>query len=505
MWYQQILDWLDPDWNNLYLVKDPDGLLAFPSVKAHLTARGQTLIQETDPLRLRLQYEQEWRAKAGPDRPFLVLSYPGQVPWDIVEQGKDLELSLAECFPELDPNSLKGCDEAQLQTLWQALKFEKPERTSDFLRRHLNLPSEPIKDLLKEHLARLEQNWPPHDCRWPDWLKFAWEWAEWKRTFFSQSFKDRQANAGLWETASQTLDSQLINWLGRNWNSLLSLPPAPVLVHHIPHFLARERSRQKQPVALLVLDGLALDQWLLLEASLRSQVEMQIRREAAFAWLPTLTGVSRRAVFNGQMPVNHQGGRDALYREEKEWKAFWTAKGEKHVQFGKTFTAAQLPELEANLDTLGYPVLGLILNNIDDMMHGMTLGNAGLYGQIETWMEQGLLAELLNALLRRGYTVFLTADHGNTEVRGCGRLSEGAIPESEGERVRFYSSRVLRDQAAKKHSFSFVLDFQGLPEDCHPLFVADRQAFVAEGHQLISHGGPTLEELMVPWIRIWRE
>ena len=43
------------------------------------------------------------------------------------------------------------------------------------------------------------------------------------------------------------------------------------MVHQIPRFLAVERKRKKlAKIALLVLDGLAFDQWLLLRKSLEN-------------------------------------------------------------------------------------------------------------------------------------------------------------------------------------------------------------------------------------------
>ncbi len=55
------------------------------------------------------------------------------------------------------------------------------------------------------------------------------------------------------------------------YGSLHNLPyhQQPVMVHQIPRFMAVERTRKKlAKIALLVLDGLAFDQWLLLRKSL---------------------------------------------------------------------------------------------------------------------------------------------------------------------------------------------------------------------------------------------
>ena len=62
-------------------------------------------------------------------------------------------------------------------------------------------------------------------------------------------------------------------WMMDRYGSLHNLPyhQQPVMVHQIPRFLAVERTRKKlAKIALLVLDGLAFDQWLLLAEASRS-------------------------------------------------------------------------------------------------------------------------------------------------------------------------------------------------------------------------------------------
>ncbi len=62
-------------------------------------------------------------------------------------------------------------------------------------------------------------------------------------------------------------------WMMQRYGSLHNLPyhQQPVMVHQISRFMAVERTRKKlAKIALLVLDGLAFDQWLLLRKNLES-------------------------------------------------------------------------------------------------------------------------------------------------------------------------------------------------------------------------------------------
>jgi len=137
-------------------------------------------------------------------------------------------------------------------------------------------------------------------------------------------------------------------------------------------------------------------------------------------------------------------------------------------------------------------------------MHGMELGTAGMHNQVGQWAKRPYLNELLNLLLHHGFRVFLTSDHGNIEAQGCGRPTEGAIADLRGERVRIYPEVILRDKV--KAQFPTTLEWNpvGLPEDCLALLAPARQAFVPLHQRTVSHGGISVEELIVPLVQIER-
>lgn len=45
----------------------------------------------------------------------------------------------------------------------------------------------------------------------------------------------------------------------------------------------------------------------------------------------------------------------------------------------------------------------------------------------------------------------------------------------------------------------------GLPQGYSVLLAGGRSAFVSEGEEVVSHGGISLEEVVVPFVRIWEE
>jgi hypothetical protein len=146
-------------------------------------------------------------------------------------------------------------------------------------------------------------------------------------------------------------------------------------------------------------------------------------------------------------------------------------------------------------------VVGLVVDTVDRIMHGMQLGSAGMHNQIRLWCQSGFLSALVGQLLEYDYEVWLTADHGNIQCDGKGRPSEGAIAETRGERARVYPTPELRDQVAQDFSFAYPWQPVGLPGSYFPLVVGGHDAFVRPGETIVGHGGVAIEEVIVPLVK----
>ena len=149
-------------------------------------------------------------------------------------------------------------------------------------------------------------------------------------------------------------------------------------------------------------------------------------------------------------------------------------------------------------------VAGFVIDTIDKIMHGMQLGTAGMHNQARQWTTQGFLAQLLDLFLEKEFVVFLTSDHGNIEAQGCGRPTEGAVADLRGERVRVYPDQALRTRVQERFPNAIAWPPLGLPEDYLPLLAPGRLAFILQGERIVGHGGISLEELVVPFVRIER-
>ncbi|MXY83654.1 MAG: BREX-3 system phosphatase PglZ, partial [Gemmatimonadetes bacterium] len=311
------------------------------------------------------------------------------------------------------------------------------------------------------------------------------------------------------ETLQARIDDALVSWLANRYAGLSNLPPVPpIMLHHVPRFLARHvNDAKEQKVAFVLVDGLSLDQWIVTRKELAKQrPEYRFREHAVFAWIPTITSVSRQAAFTGGPPIYFPDSIDTTNKEPALWTKFWAEQGltPQEVGYAKGLGDGALDRVEELIAQPRTRVVGLVVDKVDRIMHGMELGTAGMHNQVRQWANQPFMANLIDLLLDNGFCVHLSSDHGNIEATGCGRPTEGVVADQRGERARVYSDSVLRSRVKERFLDALEWPPVGLPEGYLPLLAPGRSAFVREGERLVGHGGASLEELIVPLVQIDR-
>jgi len=348
--------------------------------------------------------------------------------------------------------------------------------------------------------AQLSMEW-----RHTDWITFAMKWAELSALIHAANSAKHKKH---YNEIGGKLNRLFADWLETHYASLINLPPStPAMLHHVPRHLARYIEDQKSDkVALLVIDGLSLDQWITVRNIIQKQnSDLILRESATFSWIPTLTSVSRQSIFSGKPPIYFPSSINTTNSEEKLWKQFWQGHEVSKLDIAYKRGLGN-GDAETVMDSLINPaqtkIVGLVIDKVDKIMHGMQLGAAGMHNQIDQWCRGEYLISLLNYLSDHGYEIWITSDHGNIESIGKGRPLEGAIAESRGERVRIYPTPELRSQISSTFTFAREWQPSGLPDGYFPLVTTGNDAFVNEGDSIVGHGGVAIEEVIVPLIKV---
>lgn len=182
-------------------------------------------------------------------------------------------------------------------------------------------------------LELVEEEFPGRESRYSDWLEFAMKWAELGALVHSgHQVKE-------WERFQQIgneFNNTFAEWLSDHYSTLIDLPPInPAMLHHVPRMLAREIDNPSTKIALIVVDGLSLEQWIIIRQILRENDDTLVMQESAtFAWIPTLTSVSRQAIFSGKIPFLYPSSINTTNNESNLWRQFWENKGLSKLDIG---------------------------------------------------------------------------------------------------------------------------------------------------------------------------
>ncbi len=369
---------------------------------------------------------------------------------------------------------------------------------------------------LEKLRANLESSIPEKSAGYHEWIAFAFRWARWLGLRFDPSVTKPLAGDALdpepLDSLHDRVELRFREWMTARYAALHSLSylPKPVMVHQIPHFIGHIRGQGGEDgadrIALLVIDGMALDQWAILKESLDG---FRLEEDAAFAWVPTLTQVTRQSIFAGEPPMFFAKTIRGTFAEESHWTRLWADKGlSRHEVFyvapqGKKEETEEMGK--ALLEAADHPrcrILGGVVGTIDQNMHQTDLGTDGMHSMVRHWSSTGRMRAIIAALVERDFAVFLTADHGNVFGRGIGKPNVGAAAKQRGERAHIFESELIRASVHEQYPGSLEWPQIGLPPDLWALIAPIRSCFLPEGKAAVSHGGISLEEVIVPFVRV---
>jgi hypothetical protein len=354
---------------------------------------------------------------------------------------------------------------------------------------------------IKPYLEEISRTIPSADSNYKEWQAFSKKFAALSSNIYIH-------NSDLIEQLnhlSEKINNIYIDWIQNTFQSLITIPPVfPAMVHHIPEYLFFQYNHNKQRKALIVIDGLALDQWYTLKYSLPEN-NFRFIENVVFAWAPTLTSVSRQALFSGKRPFEYEKYIDSTSNEKNAWSLFWQNNGlnSKDILYMKGIDD-NISAIESMIDNPNIKIGGFIINTIDDIMHAGQLGMEGLHNSVKLFAKKGMICQLLNLFFENNYEVWITSDHGNIDCTGIGNPNEASIASSRGGRARIYKTVELRQKIKSEYNESIIWNSNSLPKNYLPLLADKKDAFIQNGKKSISHGSITIQETIVPFIKIER-
>jgi hypothetical protein len=345
------------------------------------------------------------------------------------------------------------------------------------------------------------------------WTRFAQHWSDMVGVVDSLSADDWTSVREDVLRVQTEVDSRLWTWLVERFGGLVNraFVPIPTMVHQIPHLMAYRRTPGDR-VAVVIVDGMSLSQWAQVKRAAESDWMdgLLVDEAAVFAWVPTVTSISRQALLSGLAPMFFDSTVHTTSAEERHWKTFWEERGWRRDRVG--FIKQRDGEQESSLiqrtedlvEAQGVECLAVIVNSVDRLVHGVGPEGSILAAAIRQWAANGHIIALVRYLASRGFDVAICSDHGNVEAVGVGRPDLGTIPEDLGQRAIIFADAAMLEVAKSGLAGSRRWPGAGLPSSMQVLLPGGRQAFSTAGGRIRTHGGVSIEEILVPFVRVSR-
>lgn len=291
------------------------------------------------------------------------------------------------------------------------------------------------------------------------------------------------------EETLNTINDSFQSYIDTSYFSLhtSSFIKRPKMVNRVLPYIARHHERSDK-VALVVIDGMTYWQYLILD-SLLCEKGIHTAKEMIYSWLPSITRLSRQAIFRGNIPLMQYV--QTPDNEKKLWNEFW--ENNRHMSHETRYTHGSV----ATEDFISLRQ-AFVDVSLDEKMHSSS-GNKDLYDLTVNWSKE--VAWHIEELHQHDYHIYITTDHGNLLAHGWRQLDNEEKTflyerESRGSRHLIYSKEEYLNGFLEKNE-----------DIANRLLVHDNWAVWREPRCFktkdeITHGGSHFLEVVIPFISI---
>ena len=462
------------------LLLDDENLNSRANYISAFSAHGFEIVRYTDDLTFRIEYEE--KLKSSGEKLAVIAHTEQYIPYDVRRRLSAYMVSIGKLFPKLHPETVKDMDKVGLDLLCAAYPtnfddLRQKQDTEMFLRMKVFAKAN-VKAYLRETAARLTER---AKCvtRYSDWFAIAEEKAQ----------LDVMAVQYDADVDTQEINRLFQEYVLEQFGKLSQIidKASPVLVSKAMDYMHGHSDK----FIVIVMDGMSEFDWKIISGSFKG---LPYEKSSMLAMIPSTTSVSRQCLLSGKYPSQLM----EPWKQSKEKTEFVNcakALGYSDTQIG----------YERGYDAqFGSFVRcgAVIINDVDDMVHAQQQGRLGMFNDITVLANQKKLLEMTRRFLAVGYDVYITADHGNTACTGLGKLM-GTGVEVETKSRRMIALKDFADKAGLIEKYGLVeYPKYYLPKEYDYLICDVGDSFDAKGDDVMTHGGITLDEVVVPFIKI---
>jgi DNA-binding response OmpR family regulator len=364
------------------------------------------------------------------------------------------------------------------------------------------------------------------------------EWSEiYKKLIFWELEIDKTENKSMKDVIDMQkteANHNFSKFLIQQYEDWLNNPKAekPLLSHEIMKQKTFPLINDTAPVFFFLIDNLRFDQWKMIEPEINQYFRVE-EESTYYAILPTTTAYARNAIFSGMMPSEMEKRHPDLWigedveegknNSEFEFLKAQLTRNKLDVKssYHKILNVNQGKQLVDNLPNLMNNKLNVIVYNFVDMLsHARTdmamirelAADESAYRSITlSWFIHSPLFELLKKLSTKNVQVVITTDHGTIRVKKPIKIVGDKNTNSN---LRYKVGKNLNLDSEKEVYICRKPERLFLPkqnvssayvfakEECFFAYPNNYNHYVNYYKDTFQHGGISLEEVIVPYVRL---
>ncbi len=338
----------------------------------------------------------------------------------------------------------------------------------------------------------------------------------------------------VFQTQKAEANTEFFKFISKNYASWVhpKSSSAPIMSHNMMKFKVLPHVEKGTPLFFVLIDNLRFDQWKMIQPIFAESFRIH-EEDSFYAILPTATQYARNAIFAGLMPVDiekqfpsqwknddEEGGKNL--HEEEFFRAQLKRLGKADLKFSYTKITNNNDgqKLVDNIQDLMHNDINIIVYNFVDMLsHARTemevlkelAGDETSYRSItQSWFEHSPLHQALKKIAEKQITVIVGTDHGSVRVKTPAKVIGDKQTTAN---LRYKHGRNLNYEARDVLAFRDPRE-AGLPvpnvnsafvfakEDIFLCYPNNYNHFVNYYRNTFQHGGISLEEMIVPVVRM---
>ncbi len=338
----------------------------------------------------------------------------------------------------------------------------------------------------------------------------------------------------VFQSQKQEANTEFFKFISKNYALWVSPKgnKAPVMSHNLFKTKVLPNIEKGTPVFFVVIDNLRYDQWKAIQPIFADNFRIA-EEDTFYSILPTATQYCRNAIFAGLLPIDidkqyphewkndeEEGGKNLQEEEFFKGQLKRLKRTDIRYSYTKVVHHNDGQQLVNNVHNLLQNDLNIIIYNFVDMLsHARTemevlkelAADETSYRSItKSWFEHSPLNQALKKIADKKITVILATDHGSVRVKTpCKVIGDKQTTAN----LRYKHGRNLNYEPKEVLAFKNPAE-AGLPtptvnssfifakEDGFLCYPNNYNYYVNYYRNTFQHGGVSLEEMIVPVIRM---